>query len=298
MVRVQRVCGRTAVIKDAFTAYSEYRRCNIAAVMGKMALLPCYDFTRMALAVTIGIMSFLDILPMRVSGAAENMAVDFLLLKRYPPKGGGPHARFRHYEWRQDAFTFGYSQRIGFVRTQLPADDRVDLCRRPTGGGVVDHRNDWTYALVIPRDHALCEVPAPESYRMVHECIAEALISLGEDVVLKKETDREEDEAAARGPTVCFQRPERYDVVRTDDGEKVAGAAQKRAKEGLLFQGSIARGAVASKLDWSAFECAFIERLAKAMNAEPAETPWPDFAEHELEGLVEQYSNDEWNAFR
>jgi lipoate-protein ligase A len=235
----------------------------------------------------------LDILPMRTGGAAENMAADFLLLKRYPERG---HARFRHYGWRQPAFTFGYSQKMEYVRSQLPPEEEgpLDLCRRPTGGGVVDHRDDWTYALVMPREHAFSELPAPESYRVVHACIADALDALGEQVVLKKESDAE-----AEGiPTVCFERAERHDVVRGDTGAKVAGAAQKRAKEGMLFQGSIARAAVSAKLDWDAFEAGFVGRLAKAMSAEVVEVPWPNFAEHEMEGLIEQYSTEEWNTFR
>src|SRR4051812_9558104 len=114
----------------------------------------------------------LHVLPTRTAGAAENMAVDFLLLQRYPQ----PIApRLRHYDWRAPAFTFGYSQKIGFVREQLPADVSFDLCRRPTGGGVVDHREDWTYALVIPRGHPLEELRATQSYRTIHEAIAESL---------------------------------------------------------------------------------------------------------------------------
>ena len=85
----------------------------------------------------------LDILPARLAGAAENMATDFLLLKRYPADRTS-HARFRHYGWHRPAFTFGYSQKIAYVRSQLPTDITPELCRRPTGGGVVDHRNDWT----------------------------------------------------------------------------------------------------------------------------------------------------------
>jgi len=83
----------------------------------------------------------LEVLPERTGGAAENMAADFLLLQRYPRAGA---ARYRHYGWRSPAFTFGYSQKISYVRSQLPQGETFDLCRRPTGGGLVDQREDWT----------------------------------------------------------------------------------------------------------------------------------------------------------
>src|ERR1041385_7436740 len=113
-----------------------------------------------------------EILPVRTGGAAENMAIDFLLLQRYPAEKA---ARFRHYEWRGPAFTFGYAQKLRAVRAARPAEPGLDLCRRPTGDGIVDHRQDWTYALVIPRGHALEDVTATRSYREVHEALAQAL---------------------------------------------------------------------------------------------------------------------------
>jgi hypothetical protein len=72
----------------------------------------------------------LHLLPIRSGGAAENMASDFLLLQRYPEAA---QVRFRHYGWHRPAFTFGYGQKIDWVRQQLPADDPYELCRRPTG---------------------------------------------------------------------------------------------------------------------------------------------------------------------
>src|SRR5690606_39065461 len=104
----------------------------------------------------------LDVLPERHDSAAGNMAADFLLLQRYPAE---THARFRSYGWHRPAFTFGYSQKIAWVREQVAPFAPVELCRRPTGGGLVDHRQDWTYALVIPRGHALYDARAVESYR-------------------------------------------------------------------------------------------------------------------------------------
>ena len=141
----------------------------------------------------------LHVLPVRTGAAAENMALDFLLLQRYPEEEA---PRFRHYEWRRPAFTFGYSQKIEFVRANLPsfakasegtaAGENFDLCRRPTGGGIVDHRNDWTYTLVLPRGHPLYDERAAQSYRIVHECLAAALGALGQPAAVKMNCDEVE----------------------------------------------------------------------------------------------------------
>lgn len=237
----------------------------------------------------------LHVLPVRTAGAAENMAVDFLLLQRYPAPAA---ARFRHYEWRGAAFTFGFSQKIAFVREKLAADLPADLCRRPTGGGIVDHRHDWTYALVIPRGHPLEEVRATESYRVVHAALTDALVALGQPVELKAVCEPPPEGAeCAPGPGVCFQRAELFDVVNTTTGAKVAGAAQKRNKHGLLFQGSIEKGRVGA-LDWEAFAEQFTAALGRALAVPPAETPWPEFNEDEVSGLVEQYATREWIEYR
>jgi len=249
----------------------------------------------------------LEILPIRTGGAAENMALDFLLLQRYPPAPGlrraGPRAaapRFRHYGWRGPAFTFGYAQKIAAVRAVLPPETTLDLCRRPTGGGVVDHRHDWTYALVIPRGHPLEEVRATQSYRAVHEGLAAALLSQGVPVVVKQTVESSAGlpaEASAQAG-VCFQRAEVFDVVHERSGEKIAGAAQKRNKHGLLFQGSIWRPATGMPVDWDEFQADFTSRLAAALGVAAEPVPWPDLNEDEVSGLTEQYSAPEWLEYR
>lgn len=245
----------------------------------------------------------LDVLPTRSDSAAANMAADFLLLKRYPDK---TRARFRAYGWHRPAFTFGYSQKIAWVRAQLPADaDGAELVRRPTGGGLVDHRDDWTYALVIPRGHALETARAVDSYRAVHAALAEALRACGQPAALKESCEKPpegaEDEAgcsASAGPTICFTRPELYDVLHPDSGLKIAGAAQKRTKEGLLFQGSLLRSVADRIRDYDTFHAAFVAALSGALGLPAAEIPWPDYSEGELEALTEQYSAPEWTEAR
>jgi len=253
----------------------------------------------------------LEILPTRTAGAAENMAVDFLLLQRYPRESA---PRFRHYEWRAPAFTFGYSQKIAFVREQLPPGETFDVCRRPTGGGIVDHRDDWTYALVIPRGHPLEELRATQSYRVIHEALAKTLQA--QNVAAMTKTSSAEPPEVAVSPSVtfpsglpsmgsvpegvCFQRAELYDVVHEVTGAKIAGAAQKRNKHGLLFQGSVWRPSAGSDspIDWDRFEAGFGAALAIALDGAAEPVAWPDLAEDEISGLTEQYSSLEWIEHR
>lgn len=238
----------------------------------------------------------LEVLPERTGGAAENMASDFLMLQRYPRE---KVARYRHYGWRSPAFTFGYSQKIAFVRSQLPEGETFDLCRRPTGGGVVDHRDDWTYAVVIPRGHPLEEARATQSYRAIHEALAAAFETSGIPVELKS-TAASADGAEPGGPAgVCFERAEIFDVVHAQSGAKIAGGAQKRNKRGLLFQGSVWRPAAGGDaVDWERLGEDFVARLSTALHVDATPTPWPEFAEGELDGLVEQYSSPDWMEFR
>jgi len=236
----------------------------------------------------------LHLLPDRTGSAAENMALDFLLLQRYPHAT----ARFRHYGWHRPAFTFGYSQKIAWVRSQLPPDGSFEVCRRPTGGGIVDHRDDWTYTLVIPRGHPLEELRAAESYRAVHVALAAALQAQGVPTVAKLTCEPATDGATCATSGVCFQRAELYDVVLETTGEKTAGAAQKRNKHGLLFQGSVWRPAVKALVDWERFRDDFATGLAAALGSAVEPSPWPDLAEHEVEGLIEQYASMEWTEAR
>lgn len=239
----------------------------------------------------------LEILPIRTGGAAENMALDFLLLQRFP-RAAMP--RFRHYGWRGPAFTFGFAQKIAAVRGVLPSEITLDLCRRPTGGGLVDHRNDWTYALVIPRGHPLEDVRATQSYREVHEALAAALRAQDVSAIVKQAVEAPGG-LSAESPAkekVCFQRAELYDVVHERSGEKIAGAAQKRNKRGLLLQGSIWRPAAGAAVDWEKFHDDFTAQVAALLGSTAEPVPWPELNDDEVSGLIEQYSSPEWMDYR
>lgn len=234
----------------------------------------------------------LDLLTTRTDSAAANMATDFLMLQHYPEP---THARWRHYGWRRSAVTFGYGQRIAEVRSQLgEGAAELDLCRRPTGGGIVDHREDWTYALVIPPKHDLGAAPAPVSYAAVHEVIAASLQAQGCPARLQSPEDKPKETA---GAAVCFKRAEPADVIHADTRAKLAGAAQKRGKRGLLFQGSLSREAIGA-LDWDEFEQAMVAGLAALLQLPAEPTSWPEAWDEATDALAEDYASEAWLARR
>lgn len=237
----------------------------------------------------------LHLLPCRSGGAAENMATDFLLLRRYPAP---EQVRLRHYGWHRPACTFGYSQRLAEVRPLLPPEDRLDLCRRFSGGGIVDHRDDWTYLLVLPRGHTLEAGKAPEAYRVVHEALATALRTAGQDAEVKPDCDPATPGEPCGASGVCFRRAERFDVIHPATGAKIAGAAMKRTREGLALQGSLWRPAAPDVGNWETFLPAFAATLAPVLRVDLEETAWPELSDEELSGLTEQYSAEEWLAMR
>ncbi|HEX8312509.1 MAG TPA: hypothetical protein VF614_14400 [Chthoniobacteraceae bacterium] len=152
--------------------------------------------------------------------AALNMALDEVLLE----STDAPLVRI--YRWARPAVSFGYFGKHAAVAEAYP--DR-EVVRRWTGGGVVPHGEDLTYTLVVPREHSFFATPASDSYRLIHECIAGLFTDLLE---VRLTAD------AAREPsTVCFANPSQFDVLSGD--VKIAGAAQRRTKLGLLHQGSI-----------------------------------------------------------
>ena len=146
---------------------------------------------------------------------------------------------------------------------------------------------------MVPRGHALEADRAAESYRKVHACLVEALRA--QNVAARLQPALEAD---APGPGVCFRRAEVNDVVLAASGAKIAGAAQKRNKRGLLLQGSIARLAAGAGVDWGRFGVDFAAGLAAMLGTAAVRTPWPELSEEEVGGLTENYASPEWMAHR
>jgi lipoate-protein ligase A len=152
------------------------------------------------------------------------MALDEALLEA-TQRLGGPVLRF--YGWIEPAASFGYFQKYADVErvTRLRP-----LVRRPTGGGLVPHENDWTYSLAFPPSHHWYSLAAIESYRRVHEWIQAAFARLKVATELAPHPCKTQ-------PGQCFLGFEQFDLLWHE--QKIAGAAQRRRRDGLLIQGSI-----------------------------------------------------------
>jgi lipoate-protein ligase A len=153
--------------------------------------------------------------------AAFNMAVDEALLE----SAAAPLLRF--YRWRRPSLSFGYFGRYDEVAAQ---SSHREIVRRWTGGGIVPHGDDVTYSVIIPATDPFFAHSSLEIYAKLHESIRLALQAQGIEASL----------AGAAAPKIseaCFANAVRADVL--SNGRKIAGAAHRRTRAGLLHQGSI-----------------------------------------------------------
>ncbi|HVU26364.1 MAG TPA: hypothetical protein VHG71_01345 [Verrucomicrobiae bacterium] len=215
-------------------------------------------------------------------GAAFNMALDEALLEN-ASQTAKPVLRF--YGWTEPAATFGYFQKFSEVERATPW--RL-LIRRPTGGGIVPHDCDWTYSFVAPPNHEWHLLKAEESYRRIHEWIFAAFAKLEIETELARQKKTE-----ISG--TCFAGYEKFDLLW--HGKKIAGAAQRRNKSGLLIQGSIQPPPVSLKrAEW--------ENAVREVAQEKSKVAWGNFVPDKnlllkAEELARQkYSQNAYNQRR
>jgi lipoate-protein ligase A len=197
-----------------------------------------------------------------------NMAIDEVLL------AGASEPLLRVYHWARPTVSLGYFGRAAEVAAAWPGRE---LVRRWTGGGTVPHGNDFTYTLIVPRSAPFFKLPAAESYCAVHQLVA-ALLASGETVPSVTAA------AAPKVSTACFQTAVQHDVILA--GRKVAGAAQRRTRSGLLHQGSIQQIQVPAQ---------FQERLAQGLGAELHRRELlPEEVAQSRELAERRYATQEW----
>jgi lipoate-protein ligase A len=229
--------------------------------------------------------------------AAMNMAIDEALLETAVV----PSIRF--YRWRSPALSFGYFGKFSDVA--IYAAER-DLVRRWTGGGIVFHGDDLTYAIVIPASDPVFDESSIAIYEKIHRGFCGALAADGQDAELasiaalrERRKSRKGDLQIAQRRTGdrrsletaicdrrynCFANPVRADVMM--DGRKIAGAAQRRTRRGLLQQGSIQGCAMSTDL---------ARKFAQALSVNCSEFEINEEVFQRSRELAQQkYGSDSW----
>lgn len=131
------------------------------------------------------------------------------------------------YEWEAPAATFGHFIKI---EEHLKMPSILDLAKRPTGGGIIFHTFDLAFSVLLPKSYVAFSDNTLSNYHFINSRVAKALEA--SDLLPHEPLPLD-----APSTHFCMAKPTKYDVMV--QGKKLAGAAQRKMRHGLLHQGSI-----------------------------------------------------------
>jgi lipoate---protein ligase len=176
----------------------------------------------------------LEVLDTGSSFANENMQIDSNLLLNL---GENKNPILHLYEWKKPSISFGYFIDLNkYLNIDLLNAKEIDFARRPTGGGIVFHIWDYAFSFLMPSHHPLFSINTLKNYQLVNQVVLEAL----NELLVKNKLELTGYTFDAKDPdqlNFCMANPTKYDVII--DNKKVAGAAQRKTKDGFLHQGTI-----------------------------------------------------------
>ncbi|MEZ5314980.1 MAG: lipoate--protein ligase family protein [Chlamydiales bacterium] len=171
-----------------------------------------------------------------IRNAAANMALDSALLADAEYER---EATLHFYEWEREAATFGYFiDPKKFLNLEEIVNKKIDLAKRPTGGGIIFHNCDLAFSIIVPASHPAFSNNSLENYAFVNRRVVEIITSMTDLSTHLFVENLEPFDNDCK--SFCMAMPTKYDVMI--QGKKVGGAAQRKTKYGYLHQGSIAIG--------------------------------------------------------
>ena len=89
------------------------------------------------------------------------------------------------------------------------------------------------------------------------------------------------------------------DLMTGNSEKKIAGAAMKRTKSAILFQGTVDFGFIEkAKFDPSSFGESFTNQLARLFKTEKKEVKWPEHFHKERKSFCLEFESLEWRKNR
>ena len=238
------------------------------------------------------------LLPPACRPGPDQMAADDALLAA----AAGGVAGLRFYTWPRPTASLGYFQPAADRRTN-PAWAGLDWVRRPTGGAMLVHHHELTYAFALPpgRDWQ----PPGESWLCrAHHAITDVLRGFGVEtaaVVCGRERKL--------GPALCFRHQTAGDLLA--GGSKVVGSAQRKSAGALLQHGGILLAASPAapelpgiaeltgvRLDPVTLTQALAAGFAAAFGWDLRPADWSAADETVMTEAAAKYRSDAWNDKR
>ena len=164
-------------------------------------------------------------------GGAQNLATDQAVAEHVRDGASPPTLRF--YTWQPAALSLGYGQPLAAVDTDLAIQCGIDVVRRPTGGQAILHNDELTYAVMLPRMHALAAGGVLASYQRLSAGFERGFATLG----LEARPGEWRPAGSDAEGLLCFASPSTHEL--SADGVKLMGSAQTRLGGALLQHGSI-----------------------------------------------------------
>ncbi len=232
------------------------------------------------------------LLPHAVADGAHNMAADEALLE----EAAAGTASLRFYGWSEPTVSLGYFQPHTARLAGLPH------VRRPSGGLMLVHHHELTYALALPPG-ATWQNGEPWLRRM-HRIIAAALMEFGVATHLHEPPDTH-----AQTP-LCFRHLMAGDLLI--GGFKVAGSAQRRYRGALTQHGGIVlaqspftpdvpgiRELAGRELSAEEVVSAISRAFVRATGWRLSRGDWSESERRRIDELVcEKYATTAWNEKR
>lgn len=155
--------------------------------------------------------------------AKENMDLDLELLEQKK----GCYLEF--HRWNKPSFTYGF-----FIDPQQEFifSDAISVARRATGGGILYHGKDLSFALCFPETHVFGDPDTMEVYRKLNGLMEKAIL----DLHFCKIGVEPNKEFSFKDP-FCMSKATKFDLTVQD--KKVLGCAIRRKKGRILYHCSI-----------------------------------------------------------
>lgn len=210
-------------------------------------------------------------LPNAFGDATTNLAIDAALLETIPEG----LAAFRHYAWLEPAFTFGKTQTYSEVKAATPSD--AALCRRLTDGGILDHRDDWSFALVSHNSLPCTALLEKNKSEEIHLAVQKALATLNIKAQLSN---------TPSGPCLVNSK-----------GQQLTTITAASSKQAYLIEGSINRATLPDTFDFTSFEKNLLTQISNALDITQGklEDIRPLFKSEYIEREKLRFSGQEWN---